>query len=557
MAVGGAAPKLDRPMARTLRLRRWQRDALERFRTAEGSDFLAVATPGAGKTTFALTAALHWLAEHPDALLVVVAPTQHLKRQWAQAAAEFDLQLEPFWRAGEPLPSDMDGLVTTYQQVASNPMAVGTFASGGFAIIDEIHHAGDDRAWGDGLRLAFDGAAQRLSLSGTPFRSDTTPIPFVTYRWEEAVPDFEYGYGDALTDGGVVRPVHFPRIKGQMEWVAPDGSFHAHDFDDELDRVRANQRLRTALSPDGEWLATVLGDAHRRLLEVRRVHPDAAGLVIAMDVDHARAVADLLERRWRVRATVATSDDPMASARIARFARSTDPWIVAVRMVSEGVDIPRLRVGVFATNTTTELFFRQAVGRLVRWTRGLRTQRAWLYIPDDPRLRRLAEGVAEQRRHSLFKRARDDDDGFDDVPAAFDEPGDDEQLSLFQAMSAVATGVEGEDALDDDADGGQDLAWDPDDADESLEIDLPPLRRRRGGVLVSAGGAGESLAEQKSKLRKDNAALVAHLVQVTGKSHREVNGELNRLAGVRKVTEATAEQLSRRIVVGEKWVRTL
>lgn len=544
-------------MARTIRLRRWQRDALEQFRTTDGPDFLAVATPGAGKTTFALTAALHWLAERPDARLVVVAPTQHLKRQWAQAAAAFDLHLEPFWRAGEPLPSDMDGLVTTYQQVASNPAAVARLAADGFVVIDEIHHAGDDRAWGDGLRVAFENCEQRLSLSGTPFRSDTTPIPFVTYRWEEAVPDFEYGYGDALGDGGVVRPVHFPRIKGQMEWMAPDGSFHAHDFDDELDRVRANQRLRTALSPDGEWLATVLGDAHRRLVEVRRTQPDAAGLVIAMNVEHARAIAELLERRFRVRPTVATSDDPMASARIARFSASSDPWIVAVRMVSEGVDIPRLRVGVFATNTTTELFFRQAVGRLVRWTKGLRTQRAWFYLPDDPRLRRLAEGVAEQRRHSLFKRAREDgDDPFDEVGAELAEVGDDEQLSLFQAMSAVVTGVEDGDETD-DADAAEELVWEPDEADGSLDIALPPLLGRRGAVLVSAGGGQVSLVEQKSKLRKENAALVSHLAQVTGRSHREVNGELNRLAGVRKVTEATAEQLSRRIVVGEKWVKEL
>jgi superfamily II DNA or RNA helicase len=246
----------------------------------------------------------------------------------------------------------------------------------------------------------------------------------------------------------------------------------------------------------------------------------------------------------------------MASARIARFARGDDPWIVAVRMVSEGVDIPRLRVGVFATNTTTELFFRQALGRLVRWTRGLRTQRAWMYIPDDPRLRRLAEGIAEQRRHSLFKRRREDDDGFDDAEAAaLDEVGDDEQLSLFQAMSAVATGVEGGDDLElDDADSPEELVWD-DDGDESLEIPLPPLRRRSAGVAVGAGNA--SLAEAKSQLRKDNAALVAHLVAVTGRSHREVNGELNRLAGVRKVTEATADQLQRRLVAGERWAKTL
>jgi superfamily II DNA or RNA helicase len=552
-------------MARTIRLRPWQKEALERFRTkaaegfaAEGGvDFLAVATPGAGKTTFAITAALHWLHDHPDARLVVVAPTQHLKGQWASAAAAFDLALEPSWRAGEPVPADMDGLVTTYQQVASNPMALAQVAHGGFVILDEVHHAGDDRAWGDGLRIAFSGARGRLCLSGTPFRSDTNPIPFVTYQWEEAVPDFEYGYGDALGDGGVVRPVHFPRIKGHMEWVGADGQFHSHDFDDDLDRARANQRLRTALSADGQWMASVLEDAHRRLLEVRRTQPDAGGLVICMDVEHARAIAELIERRWRIRPTVATSDDPMASARIGRYARSSDPWIVAVRMVSEGVDIPRLRVGVFATNTTTELFFRQALGRLVRWTRGLRTQRAWLYIPDDPRLRLLADGIAEQRRHSLFKRRRaDDEDGFDDVEgAALDEVGDDEQLSLFQAMSAVAIGME--DAHDpdaDDADSPEELVWDDDDGDESLEIALPPRPRRVSAVFV---GRDTSLAEAKSKLRKDNAALVAHLVAVTGRSHREVNGELNRLAGVSKVTEATADQLQRRLVAGERWVRTL
>jgi len=552
-------------MARSIRLRPWQKEALERFRSKTegvepegGADFLAVATPGAGKTTFALTAARHWLAERPDARLVVVAPTQHLKTQWASNAAGFDLALEPTWRSGEPLPADMDGIVTTYQQVASNPAALAPLAQHGFVILDEVHHAGDDRAWGDGLRTAFSVAAARLSLSGTPFRSDTNPIPFVTYEWEEAVPDYEYGYGDALTDGGVVRPVHFPRIKGHMEWVGADGQFHSHDFDDDLDRARANQRLRTALSADGQWMSSVLEDAHRRLLEVRRTQPDAGGLVICIDVEHARAIAELIERRWRIRPTVATSDDPMASARIARFARSSDPWIVAVRMVSEGVDIPRLRVGVFATNTTTELFFRQALGRLVRWTRGLRTQRAWLYIPDDLRLRRLAEGIAEQRRHSLFKRARPDDDGFVDpeVAAALDELGDDEQLSLFQAMSAVVTGMEGgEDPDGDDADSPEELVWDDDGDDESLEIPLPPLNRRRSGGVVVAGTA--SLAEAKSKLRKDNAALVAHLVAVTGRSHREVNGELNRLAGVRKVTEATADQLQRRLVAGERWVRTL
>lgn len=553
-------------MTRTIRLRPWQKAAFEKFQASvgasESSDFLAVATPGAGKTTLALTAVRHWLADHPDARVVVVAPTQHLKRQWATAAAGFDLALEPFWSSSDALPADMDGIVTTYQQVASNPAALARFAQDGIAILDEIHHAGDDRAWGDGLRIAFEGAQARLALSGTPFRSDTNPIPFVTYRYEEAVPDYEYGYGDALEDGGVVRPVHFPRIKGHMEWVGADGQFHSHDFDDALDRQRANQRLRTALSTDGQWMSSVLRDAHHRLMDVRRKQPEAAGLVICMDVDHARAIADLMERQLRVRPTVATSDDPRASARIGRFAASTDEWIVAVRMVSEGVDIPRLRVGVFATNTTTELFFRQALGRLVRWTRGLRTQRAWMYIPDDPRLRRLAEGIAEQRRHSLFKRARPDDDFDPESSAEFDaipDDGDEEQLSLFAAMSAVATGMEGIDDSDDEADdavSGEELVWDGGDEDTSLEISFPPRPSRPGSAAQSSTGTA-TLAESKSELRRRNSDLVAHLVAISGRSHREVNGELNRLSGIRKVTEATATQLARRLEAGERWAKQL
>ncbi len=123
--------------------------------------------------------------------------------------------------------------------------------------------------------------------------------------------------------------------------------------------------------------------------------------MIATDQEHARGITTLLRMRFGTDARVVTSDDPHASARIADFAAGSDPWLVAVRMVSEGVDIPRLRVGVYATTTSTELFFRQAVGRFVRWTRGVPRQRAWLYIPDDPRLRLHAARVAEQRRHSL------------------------------------------------------------------------------------------------------------------------------------------------------------
>ncbi len=543
-------------MTRSVRLRSWQKTALERFASHPHPDFLAVATPGAGKTTFALTAAVSRIAA-PDGprRLVVVAPTAHLKRQWAAAATAFGLHLDDKWSAGEPLPGDMHGIVTTYQQVAVTAPALAAAARGAMVVFDEIHHAGDERAWGEAVRTAFGSASCRLSLSGTPFRSDTRAIPFLRYELDLARPDFEYGYGEALRDGRVVRPVYFPRTNGHMEWSAPDGSTWAAGFDDPLDTVRANQRLRTALSLEGDWLPAVLAGAHRRLTEIRRSHPAAGGLVVATDQDHARAVADTLEWRHGARAVLATSDDPGASDRISAFAGSDDPWLVAVRMVSEGVDIPRLRVGVYATTTTTELFFRQAVGRLVRWTPGPTAQRSYFYIPDDTRLRGWAHRIAETRRHSL---RREDRAAAETDPAQLDplrDPAarDGEQLSLFAVISAVATDVE---------DPAHEAPGAEDDhaADEDLLLTLPALAEPGPGATAAAvaaggegGGALLTRREHKAHLRESNAELARDLARRTGWPHSQVNAELNRLAGLQRVQEATVEQLERRLRRAEAW----
>jgi superfamily II DNA or RNA helicase len=532
-------------MTRIVRLRPWQKDALDQFVESPKADFLAVATPGAGKTTFALTAARHQLAQHPGRL-VVVAPTAHLKQQWARAAAAFSLHLDPSWSPADgALPGDMHGIVTSYQQVASSATLLARVAQDAFVVFDELHHAADDRAWGGAIRDAFGGSRRRLALSGTPFRSDTRAIPFVSYRGDEAVPDYEYGYGDALADRRVVRPVYFPRTNGHMEWSAPGGSIHSATFDDVLDATRASQRLRTALSLDGEWLPSVLRTANARLTEVRREQPDAGGLVIATDQEHARGIATILRMRFGTTARVVTSDDPGASAGIASFASGSEPWLVAVRMVSEGVDIPRLRVGVYATTTATELFFRQAVGRLVRWTCGVPRQRAWLFIPDDPRLRTHAARVAEQRRHSLRRDdrerpAREDEETVDAIDA-------DEQLSLFAAISAVATDAAGldEESLDDLDDG--------DEEGDGFDLTLappPPL----AGATEEGGVATLTRREEKQQLRDANASVARELVRRTGLTHAQVNAELNRRCGLQRVAQATIQQLQRRLAAADEWL---
>jgi superfamily II DNA or RNA helicase len=549
--TGRGSPGLTIHMTRTVRLRRWQKAALDQFVAALKPDFLAVATPGAGKTTFALTAARHQLAEQPGRL-IVVAPTAHLKIQWARAAAAFSLHLDPSWSAaGGALPADMHGIVTTYQQVASSAELLSRLARDAFVVFDELHHAADDRAWGAAIQQAFGESCRRLALSGTPFRSDTRAIPFVSYHGDEAVPDFEYSYGDALSDRRVVRPVYFPTTNGHMEWSAPNGSVHSATFDDHLDAARAGQRLRTALSLDGEWLPTVLRAANERLMAVRAEQPDAGGLVIATDQEHARGIASLLYTRFGATARVVTSDDPGASAGIAAFAAGSEPWLVAVRMVSEGVDIPRLRVGVFATTTATELFFRQAVGRFVRWTRGVPRQRAWLFIPDDPRLRMHAARVAEQRRHSL---RRDDREPGLERPVAEELLGADEQLSLFAVISAIAT-----DAAQhaDDDEFPYELEELDDDGDEfELTLAPPPPLSGDGATIPDGSGATTTITrrEEKQQLREANATVARELVRRTGLTHARVNAELNRLSSVRRISEATVQQLERRLACADRWL---
>ena len=558
-------------MAAPIRFRAWQKEALAKLESRVHSSFLAVATPGAGKTTFALAAVRRALVARHVRRFVVVVPTQHLKLQWAIAAEKFDIHLDPNWSAGDgTLPSDVHGVAVTYQQVAANPGALRRLVAHAFVVLDEIHHAADARSWGDGIRHAFEMAPVRLCLSGTPFRSDQSAIPFVRYVGEEAQADYEYGYGEALLDRKVVRPVFFPRINGRMEWTSADGSSHSAGFEDQLTRTLASQRLRTALDIEGEWLPAVLTKAHRQVMKLREVDPRSAGMVIAIDQDHARGIAKIFKDRLGVKPTVATSDDPGASQKIADFTEGNDPWIVAVRMVSEGVDIPRLAVGVYATNTMTDLFFRQAVGRLVRTSGAARQQRAYMFIPDDARLRNFAFGIAEQRRHSLAKPDAKEGDELGDDEAEREPPAED-QLSLFSAISAVPLDDQGR-PLDASPLEDPDLEMNaaipglvgdeesmPDEEGESFSLSAPDFERpvptpEPDVIPEGLSSKGGSALSKKRKLREQNSAYVRSLVHRKRMGHAQVNAELNRRVGIKRITEATVGQLEKRLEAARRWI---
>ncbi|MFC5432426.1 DEAD/DEAH box helicase [Microbacterium suwonense] len=563
------------------KLRAWQREALDAYYQADQRDFLVAATPGAGKTTFALTLAVELLRMGEINRVIVVAPTEHLKTQWADAAARVSIRLDPRFRNSHWAPSrQYHGVVVTYAQVAARSSVHRHLTEDAktLVILDEVHHGGDALSWGDAIRDAYAPARRRLLLSGTPFRSDTAPIPFVEYHPDESGArvsrtDYRYGYGRALADG-VVRPVLFHMYAGKMRWRTSAGDeLEAHLGQDNTKDV-TSQAWRTALDPEGEWMPAVLSAADRRLTEIRHHVPDAGGLVLATDQTVARAYAKILHSLTGEQPTVVLSDDASASERIERFSASERRWMVAVRMVSEGVDVPRLAVGVYATSSSTPLFFAQAIGRFVRARR--RGEAASVFLPNVPVLMTLANEMERQRNHALDRQSKDED-GLEDSLLESANREEDASDALTQEFSyqAISSLAHFDRIVFEGAEFGQ-LA-EPGTPEEEEFIGFPGLlepehvhellmqRQARQSRLRQAREAAtpveatslpaplhRTLREQRQLLN----SLVGLYARQSGEPHGAVHAELRRMCGGPAVAQATVAQLQSRIDLLRKRVHS-
>ncbi len=568
------------------KLRAWQAEALEAYRAASPRDFLAVATPGAGKTTFALRVATELLAARVVRRVAVVAPTEHLKHQWADAAARVGIRIDPNFRNAQGRHGHgFDGVALTYAQVAAKPTlhAARTTAAPTLVILDEVHHGGDALSWGDAVREAFEDATRRLSLTGTPFRSDTAAIPFVRYERgvdgiRRSAADYTYGYGEALRDH-VVRPVIFLSYSGAMRWRTKSGDEVSARLGEPLTKDMTAHAWRTALAADGEWIPSVLAAADRRLTEVRRTVPDAGAMVIATDQTDARAYAGHLARLTGKSPTVVLSDDDGASARIDEFSSSDSRWLVAVRMVSEGVDVPRLAVGVYATSTATPLFFAQAVGRFVRARK--RGETASVFLPSVPQLLALANTLEAERDHALDRplTGEEQGEGFNPEDALLaaankeergsDSVGADGIPGAFQALEAQASfdrvlfdGGE----FGTEADVGSQEELDFLGLPGLLDADqVTTLLRQRQADQVSGRRSRRGTAEQaqeeraemdhrrQAELRKELSQLVGAWARRSGQPHGAVHAELRRRCGGPEVPLADPDQLTARVAMVRGW----
>ena len=509
-------------------LRFWQSRALDAMDRWERGSFLLSAAPGAGKTRPALELARRHLAREVAGSVLVACPTGPLTRQWARAASRLGIELAADASSPRP-PRGFDGVAVTYARIAKSPSRWERAArTRTLVIADEAHHLGEELAWGEGFAKAVGGCERWLLLSGTPFRSDAAPIPGVRYDSAGlAEPDMSYSYADAVLDG-ICRPVCFVAYDGTLSWRSGDDVIES-SFETVLSAREASRRYRTAIStelPDG--LQRILREADAKLRTLRAGgHPNAGGLVIAADSNHARRIAALLREATGRRPLVVLHTEPRAAEKLVAFTNARDPWIVAVNMVSEGVDIPRLRVGVYATAAKTPLVFRQIVGRFVRTIPGRPVEPSWLYIPADPVLRDHAAAVQQELRHALRPADNEYPDEFDRPDPRQTERGD---ALVFEPLSAdVAPQMTLFEAPGGPAPRGM-------VAPELSRIADPEPRPHRMPAF-----------ERRARLRNERHRLVAELTRRDGSTHREVNAWINRKLGITSVEHATLDDLERAV----------
>jgi superfamily II DNA or RNA helicase len=436
------AAAVDQPSQPPRRLRVWQAQALAVYREARAADFLVTATPGAGKTSFALALATDLIRRREIDRVIVVCPTDHLRTQWATVAHGHGLALDPTLPNDVgPVRPDLHGYVTTYAQVAARPAIhqARTRAKRTLVILDEIHHAGDGLSWGEATSVAFDLASRRLALTGTPFRTRSDErIPFVRYDTDSdgnlvSLADFTYAYGAALAEG-VVRPVVFAAYTGVSRWKNSAGEVVAASLSDTTTKSVETRAWRTALNPAGKWIPHVIAAMDDRISHLRATTmPDAAGLVLASDQSDARDYAAIVTRITGHKPALILSDDPKASKKLQRFTNSDERYAVCVRMISEGVDVPRAACLAWMTSYRTPLFFAQAVGRVVRSRRP--GESATVFLPAVRPLLALAAEMELERNHVMPPRDAADAHDLDPLPPLGDGALD---ADRWEALSADA-----------------------------------------------------------------------------------------------------------------------
>lgn len=255
-------------------------------------------------------------------------------------------------------------------------------------ICDEIHHAQEmSGMWGTYVGMLRELADYAVFMSGTLFRRDHNPIACIPLGDEKKpVRHFYYGYQEAIGDF-VVRPVTVRRFDAKVSLYdrRTDNAYATYLSEIDPKTRKGQEELKAAkrqvLAADGECIREIIERVQEDLTNRRKKFSDAACLFVcrpgvgdefgllgdkAEEDRHVFSIAKQIRQLTGEDPVVVTHRDKDAQGKISRFRKSTDRYLVAINMVSEGCDIPRLRSVAFCRYTESELLFRQVVGRALR-----------------------------------------------------------------------------------------------------------------------------------------------------------------------------------------------
>lgn len=417
-----------------IRFRRWQGAAYSVFADMNTINHgcLVNATPGAGKTIFGLGSFIRQYQALKVSKLVVVVPQDKLRMQWADVGHKLGLNLLPM--IGHRNTYGFNGIVMTYQQLDGMIIQLTRYCqvNNVMLICDEIHHAGEKKSWGNGLLESFSLAPKKLLLSGTPFRHDENKIAFVRYdKNNTSIVDYSYSYPDAVSEG-VCRPVVFHSEDAAI----------VYDKNGKMNAGRVSEGLEHSLTiatMKGNFLKHLIKKSDSLLDKAREESdPNAGGIVFCRDQTHAYEVQGEFLKILGYQPDVVVSDSVGSHKLIDKFRASSARWIISVRMISEGVDIPRLRVGLFITNYTTRLFFIQALGRICRGD-GF----AYFVFPAAPALAKIAAQINKEMQHVVHIKPLPDKQAelFDDL-FSDEDPGEGEKKNPIYVHDVELVGSE-------------------------------------------------------------------------------------------------------------------
>lgn len=514
---------------KNIRLRKWQQEAETAVFQAQNQgrkSALVEACPAAGKTYFGMKMATDAMQAGFAKLICVVVPSRHLKLQWAQSALEWGIHLD--YQYSYQLNREYQGVAITYSQFANNPLHFVYLFKSAYILFDEIHHCGDDNSWGEHLGVIEHESFFCLGLTGTPFRTDNAKIPFLRYTADGvSVPDYAYRYGDAVADG-IVRETEFLHYGGTVAYKKKMGE-RLTDFAVEFsEHCEDRKALRVALLPESGWAERMIRDADERLEEIRGgLDPRAAMLVVCKSQAVTRQVAEIVHSIVGEKPVIAISDEEGSHEAIKQFRNGRAKAICATRMVSEGVDIPRIYVIVYLTNVLTRMYFGQIIGRATRQSRLPKAkQMAFVFLPLFKELVDMAESIKAEVRHVLREREakrKQSEKNDDEVNFAT------EFIPVRELTSNSGLGLR---IVDGKRTNGQLSLWDR----VSMEIGEPdpdPDERL--------------MAEQRAELKSEIKMLVRAWARKSRFSHGYIYGGLNQQQQVLTQDNLTNEGLVERI----------